>query len=137
MQLFRIFVVQLSEGIKSIKRSTQKHQQQSSRVLRGDKVFLCEEWGRIAMNCPANAVLRQRGDVFEAEAGEEVTHQGAMDGVQMEILLDKGSTRTLVQQKLVSKGKILLGESVVVQCTHGKSVQYPLTYLDIEVEGNW
>ena len=42
---------------------------------------------------------------------------------------------TLVQRNLVSRGKFLEGESVVIQCVHGDPLAYPLANVELEVQG--
>ena len=58
-----------------------------------------------------------------------------VERVQVKLLLDTGSVRTLVWRELVPEGRVLVGNVEVVWCAHGERVRYPLTNVDVEVGG--
>ena len=51
-----------------------------------------------------------------------------------DILLDAGSSKTLVKSDLVDKKK-LLEEAITIQFAHGDTVLYPLAQVELQVEG--
>ena len=51
------------------------------------------------------------------------------------ILLDTGSSRTLVHRKLVPEEAFLEGNATMVCCAHGDTVLYHLAKVHMEVEG--
>ena len=52
-----------------------------------------------------------------------------------DILLDTGCSRTLVQEKLVPKSKVIPGQCINIHCAHGDSVVYLVAHVELEVEG--
>ena len=61
---------------------------------------------------------------------------GVIEGqVVTDILLDTGSSRSLVRQELVSDETLLQGESVAIRCAHGDTVFYPVAELEVEIGG--
>ena len=61
---------------------------------------------------------------------------GVIEGqVVTDILLDTGSSRSLVRQELVSDETLLQGESVAICCAHGDTVFYPVAELEVEIGG--
>ena len=51
-----------------------------------------------------------------------------------DILLDTGSTRTLVKKDLVPRNRMVDGE-VAIRCAHGNTIVYPLADVEIKIEG--
>ena len=51
-----------------------------------------------------------------------------------DILLDAGSSKTLVKSDLVDKKK-LLEEAITILFAHGDTVLYPLAQVELQVEG--
>lgn len=52
-----------------------------------------------------------------------------------DILLDTGSSQTLVHQELVPESQFKDGEAVAIRCAHRDTVLYPLVEVTMEVEG--
>ena len=52
-----------------------------------------------------------------------------------DIVLDKGCSRNLVRSDLVSEKSSSLKKTVGVQCAHGDIVKYPVSTVEISVQG--
>ena len=50
-------------------------------------------------------------------------------------MLDTGCSRNLVRSGLVRKNRLSGEKSVVVQCAHGDTVEYPVARIEIRVQG--
>ena len=62
------------------------------------------------------------------------TGQGVVnDFLVDDLLLDTGCFKTIAQRDLVGEEQI---ESAVVQCAHGYAIAYPLTAIELEIQGN-
>jgi predicted aspartyl protease len=54
---------------------------------------------------------------------------------QVQVLVDTGSDRTLVDAKLVQRQQEVEGESVPVRCVHGDTLSYPVAEVKLQVDG--
>ena len=78
------------------------------------KCYNCGELGHISTKCPERANYYCMGSKGHSAARERL-----VDGTPFtDILLNSGSTKTMVREDLVAKKKLLSGEAVTVLCTH-------------------
>ena len=93
--------------------------------------------GHMSMSCHSKALYGGANDKENRFGGEdaEVMVSGLVEGNPIDFLLNTGSAKTLVRRDLVLEEKVLVGKVVVVRCTHGENVDYPLADLDVEIEG--
>ena len=64
-----------------------------------------------------------------------VTHCGTICGTPVkDILLDTGSTRTLVKKDLVPRNR-MVDDEVAIRCAHNNTIVYPLADVEIRIEG--
>ena len=87
------------------------------------------------MFCEEGYVGKQSDQI--TRSGEaEVARHGIVEGVPVgDIVVDTGSSRTLVRRDLVPKEKMTGGE-VPVRCAHGDIVSYPLAQVEVRVGGS-
>lgn len=66
-----------------------------------------------------------------------MTWKGTVEGTNVrDILLDTGSSRTMIRKDLVPPTKWLPDQAVTIQCAHGDTVVYPLaSVVELTVEG--
>ena len=72
-------------------------------------------------------------EVLGVAAMDGVVCQGLVEGVPVEVLLNKRSARTQVRKELVPEDKVLVEGMVGVQCDHGEVVYYPIAVLNVVV----
>lgn len=86
------------------------------------------------MSCPARANFCENQKSTEARP-LSFFHEGTVEGMTVDdILQDTGCTRTLVHHKLLPIDKVTKG-SIVTRCANGDEVAYPLTEVDINIDG--
>ena len=52
-----------------------------------------------------------------------------------DLLLDTGSSKTIVRRDLVGEEQWLEGESTIIQCPHGDAIAYPLAEVQLHIQG--
>ena len=112
--------------------------QQKNRFWEGVTCFNCNEKGHIASKCPSKALYcaPQSPDLEPRRCqASRVRRQGTVNGVYCrDILLDTGSTKTLVRKELVAEQDMLGGETAVC-CAHGDVVKYPTATIKVCIGG--
>ena len=108
------------------------------------RCFTCQQIGHYSTQCPRNAALYCDGERQRKKGGVQwkkrlqdqgVTRCGTICGTPVkDILLDTGSTRTLVKKDLVPRNRMVDGE-VAIRCAHGNTIVYPLADVEIKIEG--
>ena len=104
------------------------------------RCFHCNQRGHMASQCPNNAALyceegEPKGQTTSPERQGVVYRRGMVEGVPVtDMLLDTGTTRTMVREDLVPPKKRVEGK-VAIRCVHGDSVDYPLAVVQIGVGG--
>ena len=97
----------------------------------------CQKMRHIASKCPGKTNLfcgEQKSAQETKTLG--IYREGLIEGQKVEkILLDTGCSRTMIQRSLVPQNKFLEGQAVTIQCAHGDTVLYPLTEVDLEIDG--
>ena len=106
---------------------------------REPKCYECGKLGHIATRCPSRALygegIPRSSSDGESKRSGGVFRSGTVDGSPVtDILLDTGCTRTMVHEKLIPRRRKTSGE-VVIRCAHGDEVSYPLTEVQITVDG--
>ena len=69
------------------------------------------------------------------EMSKEYRVQGKVEGQPVELLLDTGCSKSLIDASLVPSEKIQQEEYVSMQCAHGDFKTYPTAVVDVEVDG--
>ena len=130
------------------------------RVHLQPRCYRCNKLGHIATKCPenkgatwqqqshyhppmrhgsSNFVTTRDGMPKEVKQFEEMPVeyrvQGKVEGEQVELLLDTGCSKSLIDASLVPPEKIQQGECVSMQCAHGDWKSYPTAIVDVEVGG--
>ena len=76
------------------------------------------------------------GHGFQAKGCGKLLKAGWVEGHGVaDILLNTGSSRTLIHQNLVSKVKFILGEAVTFKCANKDTVLYPVARDNLVVDG--
>ena len=90
----------------------------------------------VASHCPSRALANFCTDHGNMEAqNQSLFRKGTVEGEPVDdIILDTGSTRTLVHHKLLPPNKRAKGV-VTMRCAHGPEVTYPLTEVGINFGG--
>ena len=124
------------------------------------RCYRCNKLGHISTRCPENKGSQQQqqqhhqpqlrhGNVnfttpkslMERQTEEqekdpvEYRVQGKIEGKNVELLLDTGCSKSLIQASLVPSEKILEGEKVTMQCAHGDVKTYPTASVEVEIDG--
>ena len=91
----------------------------------------CDEKGHYASKCPQKALYCGQP---EGEA-DQARRRGIINGVFCnDILVDTGTTQTLVHKELVIDDDILDSE-VMIRCAHGDTASYPLAAVKVTISG--
>lgn len=61
--------------------------------------------------------------------------QGLVEGKPVELLLDSGTSCTLIRQDLVADGKINMEDMLQIKCARGDSVVSPTATIEINISG--
>ena len=62
----------------------------------------------------------------------EIYHSGRVNGITVNIVLDTGVARTLVQEDLVPP-EVICEREVTITCAHGDTITYPVAHINISV----
>ena len=127
--------------------SAGKDTEKTKRDLKDMKCFNCQQKGRLAPNCPHEAMFcsKHRVDYKDNSAVRQapvartqgLCVPGKVEGTPVKsVVLDTGCSRTLVRSNLVPQDKIMEGEVVAIRCAHGDTVLYPLALVHLEIKGH-
>ena len=112
-----------------------RHQESSKQPKR----FKCNVKGNLSYHCPQRSSLYC--DVpaggfsgFTVAEAHESLKQGLINDQPCKILLDTGTTQSMVHSDLITDDD-LLNESTTVRCAHGDSVTYPLAPIAVRIGG--
>ena len=96
----------------------------------------CFQKGHIAANCPGvRAMFCDGGQKKKRRSYPRAVRSGVVEGALVkDIMLDTGSSRTLIRKDLVPAEKLVEGE-IPVRCAHGDIITYPIAKIEIEIDG--
>ena len=124
-------------------KSTPQKPEKPKKDLRHIQCFNCQEKGHYSSKCPHNALFCMERRIDYTGESKVTIHPkvpvktgvptlGLVEGTTVsDILLDTGCSRSVVNEQLVPKGKILQGEAVAIRCAHGGTVVYPIARVDV------
>ena len=103
----------------------------------GTRCYSCKEKGHLSYNCPQRSSLYcDAPDGGCSRLTKETIHssiqQGTINNLPSKILLDTGTTQSMVHKDFISDGDIL-EEHTTIRCAHGDSVAYPLATIIVQV----
>ena len=124
------------------------------------RCYKCNKLGHIAMKCPGNRLPGQQRpqqyqsqmrhenanfvaprDVMERErrqmeeAPMEYRVKGKVEGKPVELVLDTGCSKSLIDASLVPPEKVQQEECISMQCAHGEVRAYPTANVEVEING--
>ena len=105
------------------------------------KCYNCGQRGHAALKCPSAALFCGSSQIRPAilRGGllkRDVYKSGIVEGRSVErVVLDIGCSQSMVHKDLVPQDKIVEGDSVAIRCAHRDMVLYPLTKIELEVDG--
>ena len=112
-------------------RQTLRSSGAQGRDISAVKCFNCNEKGHYASSCSRRSMYCGQP---EGEA-DRARRSGTINGTYCtDILVDTGTTQTLVHSGLVTNDDILDGE-VTIRCAHGDTSSYPLAAVKINIGG--
>ncbi|KAI8513886.1 hypothetical protein Bbelb_082100 [Branchiostoma belcheri] len=101
--------------------------------------YTCGDPSHFARDCPVSKEARPTGaSSFFTSTGEKAGQQatfivaGQVEGKKVPLLLDTGSTQTLIRGDLVDAGKVAGGQGGIT-CVHGEVRRYPIARVTIRV----
>ena len=103
------------------------------------RCYNCNEKGHLAYNSPQRSSLYcdSPGD-SSSQFAEETMHssvlKGSVNGQSCRVLLDTGTTQSMVHKDLVPDDSILK-EHTAIRCAHGDSVIYPIAPIVVNIGG--
>ena len=103
--------------------------------------YNCGGKGHTSMQCPSEAFFGTiRGsDCFRGgkkPVRPQFSCEGFLEGHSVnDIVLDMGCSRTLVRSGLMREKSYSLKKTVGVQCSHGDVVKYPVSTVEISIQG--
>ena len=109
--------------------------------------FHCQQWGHLMYNCPNRKDSKQKGagktalfggsrpEVAWNQESEKYLRRGQLDGRPVQVLIDTGSSCTMVRADRVCPLKVNQTDTVPIMCVHGDSEDYPTTEVDLLLEG--
>ena len=100
-------------------------------------MLYCEGKGHTSRQCPSNAMFCKAMTVIECLSDNHPFRCKGMVKGQFanDIVLDTGCSKILVRCDLVGEKNCKPGEKATVRCTHGDIVTYPITSVELEVQG--
>ena len=98
------------------------------------KCYRCNGKGHLAYQCPQRSSLYCDKGRERTESKTAAIQAGNINGLPCKILLDTGTTQSLVHADFVTKDDILDG-AVPIRCIHGDAHEYPVAPIEVEIEG--
>ena len=111
---------------------------QPSRKERGTTMH-CYNCGKTGWSCPEKGALLCQGSVLGCQNVKDTTCLNRMRSVEgqkvMNILLDTGCSRTMINERWVPQERRLEEKMVSARCAHGDTELYPLADIRMKVGG--
>ena len=98
------------------------------------RCFTCNQKGHLAFQCPQRASLFCDTPGSEKKEKQSSIWEGAINGSPCTILLDTGTTQSLVRSDYVEDDDLLDG-SVPIRCMHGDVKNYPVAPIAVDIDG--
>ena len=129
--------------ISELGQRSEQYQRQATTPTRGPRpmsrdsaavrCYKCNERGHRAYQCPKRSSLFcERPGGSSTQAASQMA--GKINGRPCTILLDTGTTQSLVHAKYVTSEDVL-EESVSIRCIHGEIRDYPVAPIQVEIGG--
>ena len=103
----------------------------------GNQCFRCNKTGHLACTCPqqpASLYTAIAHDRNQSKPQHQGLTRGSINGCPCELLLDTGTTHSMVHSDYVSDTD-LLNEHISIHCAHGDTRSYPIAGVAVTIGG--